>query len=110
MVSSHIEHRDSYWNTIDSSGRVHPPEEFWVERFLVRDGDKRMGFSLEGMQGKWMPYGMGEHICPGRHFAKYEMLLSFAVVVDRYDVEVLGRVPEDNLGGMGLVLCIRGRK
>ena len=89
VASTHVEHRDAYWNTVDSSGHNHPPEEFWAERFLAHDSDAEPSFSVEGMQGKWMPYGMGEHMCPGRHFAKYEMLLSFAVLVDQFDIEIL---------------------
>jgi cytochrome P450 len=84
VVSTHVEHRNAYWNTVDLSARNHPPEEFWAERFLTPKGE----FSLDGKQGKYMPYGMGEHMCPGRHFAKYEMLLSFAVIVDRFEIEL----------------------
>ena len=100
VVSSHVEHRSAYWNTVDSSERNHPPEEFWAERFLTPEG----GFSLDGKQGKYMPYGMGEHMCPGRHFAKYEMLLTFAVLVDRFDIKILspkGWRPDNDLSRYG---------
>ncbi|KAF1977367.1 cytochrome P450 [Bimuria novae-zelandiae CBS 107.79] len=80
LVSSHVEHCSPYWNTVDSSGGNHPPEEFWAERFLVQDGDTTQSFSLDGM---------GEHICPGRHFAKHEMFLTLGVFMTRFDIELL---------------------
>ena len=89
VVSSHVEHHSSKWNTRDPHGQTHPPEEFWAERFLTPQGS----FSVEGRQGKYMPYGMGEHMCPGRHFAKHGMLLTLAVLLDRFDIEITG--PED---------------
>lgn len=103
IVASHVEHRDSYWNAVDASNKHHPPSEFWAERFLVSE-EGTSKFSLEGKQGRWMPYGMGEHMCPGRHFVKYEMMLSFAVLVSVFDIELLspgGWRPDDNLARYG---------
>lgn len=103
FVSSHVEHRQPYWNAIDELGKHHGPSDFWAERFLVDDGGETK-FSLEGKQGRWMPYGMGEHMCPGRHFAKYEMMLSFAVLVSAFDIELLSPAdwrPDDNLARYG---------
>jgi cytochrome P450 len=103
FVSSHLEHRQSYWNAVDEHENHHGPNDFWAERFLVEKGGETK-FSVEGKQGRWMPYGMGEHMCPGRHFAKYEMLLSFAVLVTAFDIELLspaGWCPDDNLARYG---------
>ena len=34
--------------------------------------------------------GGGGPICPGRHFAKYEILTMVGLVIDRFDVEFVG--------------------
>ena len=54
-------------------------------------------FSLEGLSGAWIPYGGGQRMCPGRHFAKHEMIASFALLCTAYDIELLtekGFTPE----------------
>lgn len=33
--------------------------------------------------------GGGTSICPGRHFAKQEIMLTLAMIVSRFDIEVL---------------------
>jgi cytochrome P450 len=45
-------------------------------------------FSLEGLAASWIPYGGGVRLCPGRHFAKQEMLVSAAVWLAAYEVEL----------------------
>lgn len=32
---------------------------------------------------------MGEHMCPGRHFAKYEIMLVFVVLIGVFDIELM---------------------
>ena len=34
--------------------------------------------------------GGGTSICPGRHFAKQEIMLTLAMIVSRFDIEYLG--------------------
>jgi hypothetical protein len=46
-------------------------------------------FSLAGRAGAWIPFGGGRHICPGRHFAKREIIGTFAVLCDAFDMELL---------------------
>ncbi|KAI1451393.1 cytochrome P450 [Annulohypoxylon moriforme] len=87
-----------------------PLTEFDAERFLVdpdwtrpefakeRDAEKtpekksttssERRFSMDGLLGLWIPYGGGDHICPGRHFAKHEMLLTFVILLTKFDVEL----------------------
>lgn len=45
-------------------------------------------FSLDGLAGCWIPYGGGQRMCPGRHFAKVEMLTTFALLFSEYEVEL----------------------
>ena len=45
-------------------------------------------FSTAGMTGSWIPYGGGPRACPGRHFAKREIMMICAVMVSMFDVEI----------------------
>ena len=95
-------------------------EEFWAGRFLVRHGPEanskdnaaapisekerlgsvgtdtgipapeRRNFSLDGLAGSWIPYGGGPFMCPGRHFAKQEIIGSFALFVSYFEIELEG--------------------
>lgn len=46
-------------------------------------------FSMEGLAGSWVPYGGGQHLCPGRFFAKNEMMAAFALISSAYEIELL---------------------
>ncbi|KAH8767429.1 cytochrome P450 [Diaporthe sp. PMI_573] len=78
-----------------------PLEQFDAERFLI-DGDSlaiddqgsdyRAGgrkFSMDGLAGVWLPFGGGDRMCPGRHYAKTEMMGTLAVLFNKFDVELL---------------------
>lgn len=92
---------------------IKPLEEFDAERFLVdqdwvrpslagfrkpghtpaRDPDSpqpKKRFTVEGLLGLWYPYGGGDRICPGRHYAKHQMVLSFATIFSKFDLELIG--------------------
>ncbi|KAK4193507.1 cytochrome P450 [Podospora australis] len=62
-----------------------PLESFCAERFL----DEQEVFSMDGLSGIWLPFGGGDRMCPGRYFAKAEMLATFALFVERFEVEIL---------------------
>ena len=47
-------------------------------------------FTLSGRNGSWIPYGGGSRACPGRHFAKQEILITVAMLLADFDVEILG--------------------
>ena len=46
-------------------------------------------FSMKGMTGSWIPFGGGPRACPGRHFAKREIIMTCAMMVSMFDVEIL---------------------
>ncbi|KXJ89919.1 cytochrome P450, partial [Microdochium bolleyi] len=78
-----------------------PPEVFDAERFLVpaassttttqEGGESRWAdeyaFSTASSAHKFWPYGGGKTICPGRVFAKQEILATVAMVLLGFDVE-----------------------
>lgn len=45
-------------------------------------------FSLDGLRGTYLPFGGGATICPGRQFAKQEVLCTLAILVLKYDIEL----------------------
>jgi hypothetical protein len=81
----------------------HPLDVFWGQRFLRNDEitapsdkscpDQSMNnasrFAGEGLGAKFFPFGMGERMCPGRHFAKAQTLLTYALLTKCFDIELL---------------------
>lgn len=111
-----VAHMDSgAWNT--GTENEHPVDQFWIGRFLTypdRSENRTLDpsnsataptFSTKGLEGAWIPYGGGPRQCPGRHFAKRQILLTTALMVGMFDCEILeiGRdVKEDlTLKGFG---------
>jgi cytochrome P450 len=93
------------WNT--GPKNEHPVNKFWAERFLrvPMDTTAAPTFSTKELEGLWIPYGGGPRQCPGRHFAKRQILLTTALMVTLFDCEVLGagtNLQEDlSLSGFG---------
>lgn len=81
---------------------LRPFEEFWADRFLApkntsqqktgTEDIKDLEFSLRGLAGRWMPYGGGQHLCPGRHYAKRQIIGSFSFLFANYELELLDMV------------------
>ena len=46
-------------------------------------------FSLKGLNGAYIPFGGGVGICPGRHFARQEVVCTLARLALQYDLELL---------------------
>jgi len=104
LINTRLLHMDEeVWNT--KAGQQ-PLDRFWAERFLVDPRDETSGptkkifrpaenpgrgvyFSADGLEGAWIPYGGGQHACPGRLLAKRIMLLSTAFLVRTFDIEIL---------------------
>ena len=45
-------------------------------------------FSLKGLDGAYIPFGGGPGMCPGRHFAKQEVVCTLARIALNYDLEL----------------------
>lgn len=108
LIATTPAHMDEkVWNT--GKANEYPLDRFWADRFLVYPGDPTSGprkvsyqetskiqkgeeprFSLDDLDGSWIPYGGGFRACPGRHFAKREILMTFAIMVTLFDLEVDG--------------------
>jgi Cytochrome P450 len=90
MAPSWLVHRDeSLW--------VDPPAGvFYPRRFLKVDPETgKHVFSTGGRTaGSFFPFGGGKSICPGRVFAKQEVLTSLALVLLEFEFEVLGYMEE----------------
>lgn len=116
LVSSHPAHLDeNAWNFGPNNSQ--PLNKFWAERFLIYPNDPSSGpqkkktqqyknnsspvqhtpeleaqaepeFSTTGMQGSWIPYGGGPRACPGRHFAKREIMTICALMASMFDIEI----------------------
>jgi cytochrome P450 len=108
IASSYHSGRDeTVWNQ-GTAAEPHSVDEFWAERFIVDPNDARSGpvltytlnengadgqqsprFSLDGTAGSWLPFGGGARMCPGRHFAKAEMIVTTAIFLTAFDIELL---------------------
>lgn len=83
-----------------------PANAFCADRFLRADPDTgKAVFSTQGSLGKLFPFGGGKTICPGRVFAKQEVLGSVASVLLDFELEACGFVddkgkPTDDFPGM----------
>lgn len=53
------------------------------------DNTRKPYFSMEGLSASWIPYGGGQSHCPGRHFAKRQMILSTAIFLTAFDIELI---------------------
>lgn len=124
---------DAFWNAGDAAN-PHPLDHFWAERFMVYPDDPRSGplreprrrlksiqaqaqqqqdgkngknepyFSLDGCSWSWVPFGGGRQLCPGRHFAKREILLTSAIFLMAFDIELLTDKlpgPDEGVYGFG---------
>lgn len=100
LVSAHLEHMNkAVWETRPGASG-HPVEEFWPERFLdngtlgqTKEDDAR-SMSMKGLDGSFIPFGLGYNMCPGRHFAMRAVLCTAARFVHRYEV-----IPQAHAGG-----------
>ncbi|KAI3332050.1 cytochrome P450 [Xylariaceae sp. AK1471] len=100
QTCSQIAHyEEDVWGTED-----HPASEFWAWRHIkyVNEVDEHSGrvtrkavFAMKGRPSSFFPYGGGYVMCPGRHFAKQEILLAIAIIISNYDIEFVEWVKPD---------------
>ncbi|KAF2155457.1 cytochrome P450 [Myriangium duriaei CBS 260.36] len=93
---AHMDHK--IWST--GLYNEHPVDKFWVGRFLstppegssqrysdaaqsknTRNSTASKTFSMKGMEASWIPFAGGHRQCPGRHFAKRQVLLTIALMI-----------------------------
>jgi cytochrome P450 len=75
------------------------PDAFDPARFLVDDPETgKMKFSTAGLTGKFFPFGGGHYMCPGRTFAKQEVLSAVAVLLLNFDIEFVEFVKPSGSG------------
>jgi len=94
MAPSKLAHYDEA--TWASSG--HPATEFWAERHIKYETDKdetgntvrRRKFALAARPDQYFPFGGGHPICPGRYLAKQEILTATALLVSKFEFQVIG--------------------
>ncbi|KAK0612182.1 cytochrome P450 [Immersiella caudata] len=72
----------------------HPASEFWAERHLKTVNGERV-FEMAGKGADFSPYGGGIPMCPGRHFAKQEIMLTVAMLVSKFEFEFVEWVKKD---------------
>ncbi|KAE8382376.1 cytochrome P450 [Aspergillus bertholletiae] len=118
FINTGLAHSDeSVWNTRNGQ---YPLDTFWARRFLINPTDARSGplrkdrpqpfvptagrggkrvndqgpspgqFTLEGLEGSWIPYGGGQHACPGRIVAKRIILIASSMMATMFDIDLLG--------------------
>lgn len=108
------------WNT-GGDGDPHPLDTMWADRFIVDPQNPSSGplrvpnekrkrfnvvstqagnekteatkpyFSMDGLSASWIPYGGGSSLCPGRHFAKQEIITTAAILLTAYEMELVGQ-------------------
>ncbi|RAH41200.1 cytochrome P450 [Aspergillus brunneoviolaceus CBS 621.78] len=72
----------------------HPASEFWGYRNLKRESEKPE-FTMTGKTSSFFPFGGGPSICPGRVFAKQEILMTIAALVTRFEIELIDWIHPD---------------
>ncbi|GAB1317368.1 hypothetical protein MFIFM68171_07578 [Madurella fahalii] len=94
---------DSYWPERfleypddPASGPVRRPDEAIYrssakqrERTPADDKTAKIVNHTSALQGYFFPYGGGVRICPGRHFAKQEMMAAVAVMLQEFELELI---------------------
>ena len=80
------------WTNDSDSGQQQPDvNTFCPERFLQPESDSgKLVFTTSGKVGSFFPFGGGRPMCPGRNFAKQEILGAVAVLVTALDWELVG--------------------
>ncbi|KAL2432644.1 Cytochrome P450 monooxygenase efuG [Exophiala dermatitidis] len=93
--SSLSQHDPTFWEQGDAPSA----DNWYAERFLRRDDETgKEYFSTSWASGKFFPFGGGSHVCPGRVFAKQEMLGALATLFQRFDLKFIEYVDTNRSG------------
>ena len=83
------------WMTHRDPTLFENPDIFDPDRFLTVDKETgRVGYSVTGRTGAYFPFGGGHYMCPGRVFAKQEVLGTVAVLLLNYQIDFFGFVKQ----------------
>ena len=97
MAPSSLSQHDSvFWEERDDS----PPADTWyAERFLKHNPTTgKDEFSSSWTSGKFFPFGGGGYVCPGRVFAKQEVLLAVASILLQFEIKFVQYLGTDKRG------------
>ena len=77
-----------------------PPESVWYGERFLRSGEKtgERVFTTAGLTGRFFPFGGGPWVCPGRVFAKQEILGAVAAFLLTFEVEFVEYVRFNRAG------------
>lgn len=97
MIPTYFAHTDpTAWQSSDFPH--HPvPEVFYPYRFLTSvpgKGGEKPTFTTKHADGMFFPFGGGKTICPGRVFARQEMMAAVAMMLLTFDFEVVEYVDD----------------
>jgi cytochrome P450 len=96
MAPSFLGHRDqTQWDASFSGNedRDMPPEGVWFgERFLRFDEAGDVSLNTKDTAGKYFPFGGGANMCPGRIFARQEVLGVVAAFLVNFEIGFVGFV------------------
>lgn len=85
------------WMTQRNPEHFSNPDNFVAERFLKHDAETgKIYCSTTGLGGKYFPFGGGHYMCPGRTFARQEVLGAVAMVLLKFEVKMIEFVREKN--------------
>lgn len=93
-------------------------EEFpGIDSSTKNVSEKDVRFSTDGLAGTFIPFGGGDTMCPGRSFAKMEIIHTVVYFLKNYEIEFDGDQPEfaKSTFGVGILapkskLAVRIRK
>jgi len=90
-----------------NSGPRKPDSKFKSRVRLSRDDEKvedegrqnsKPVYTLDPVQGSCVPYGGGLKMCPGRFYAKQEIIVAAAMFLTKFDIELENKdFPRPNL-------------
>ncbi|KAK9417351.1 putative cytochrome p450 family protein [Seiridium unicorne] len=89
-------HDEAVWGVPE-----HPASEFWAHRHIkyvestdeAGNSQRKPEFSMAGRPSSFFPRRLP--VCPSRHFAKQEILISLSLIIAKLDIEYVGRTKLD---------------